>query len=141
MDSLSYADRVFLAAVKRRGLETLALRALMRATELLGLVLGRRLAELREAGDPLGVALADVQVQTLHARAYEEAARLLASRWDKLPERRRPHYSPESRYRILRLKRPSPPTRRRGSSASPRERSCGGGPRPRRPAGDRRSAR
>jgi hypothetical protein len=33
-----------------------------------------------------------------------EAAGILAARWDKVPERQRPHYPPEQRFRILRIR-------------------------------------
>ena len=34
----------------------------------------------------------------------QERGDILAERWDRVPERRRPHYRPLQRYRILRLK-------------------------------------
>ena len=33
-----------------------------------------------------------------------EAAGILGERWDKVPERPRPHYAPEQRFRILRIR-------------------------------------
>src|ERR1019366_5022407 len=33
-----------------------------------------------------------------------EAAGILGARWDKVPERQRPHYPPEERFRILRIR-------------------------------------
>jgi hypothetical protein len=33
-----------------------------------------------------------------------EAAGILGARWDKVPERQRPHYAPEERFRILRIR-------------------------------------
>jgi DNA-binding transcriptional regulator YiaG len=33
-----------------------------------------------------------------------EAAGILGARWDKVPERQRPHYPPEQRFRILRIR-------------------------------------
>jgi hypothetical protein len=33
-----------------------------------------------------------------------EAAAILGARWDKVPERQRPHYGPEQRFRILRIR-------------------------------------
>ena len=33
-----------------------------------------------------------------------EAAGILGARWDKVPERQRPHYAPEQRFRILRIR-------------------------------------
>jgi hypothetical protein len=43
--SSPYLDRLLVAAMKRRALDTLALRALMKATHLLGLALAERLRE------------------------------------------------------------------------------------------------
>ncbi len=37
-------------------------------------------------------------------RSCGEALEILASRWDKIPERQRPHFTPEARFRILRIK-------------------------------------
>jgi putative transposase len=89
--------------MKRRGLDQLALRALMKATHLLGLVLGQRLAEMRNQGDAKEALFAQVHEQTLQVSLYQEALDVNRTRWDKLPERQRPHHSPESRFRILRL--------------------------------------
>jgi len=37
-------------------------------------------------------------------RMMREAAGILGARWDRVPERHRPHYSPEQRFRILRIR-------------------------------------
>jgi transposase InsO family protein len=37
-------------------------------------------------------------------RMMREAAAILGARWDKVPERQRPHYGPEQRFRILRIR-------------------------------------
>ena len=37
-------------------------------------------------------------------RMTREAAGILGARWDKVPERQRPHYGPEQRFRILRIR-------------------------------------
>jgi transposase InsO family protein/DNA-binding transcriptional regulator YiaG len=37
-------------------------------------------------------------------RMMREATEILAARWDKVPERQRPHYGPEQRFRILRIR-------------------------------------
>jgi DNA-binding transcriptional regulator YiaG len=42
--------------------------------------------------------------QALLLRMTREAAEILGARWDKVPERQRPHYSPEQRFRILRIR-------------------------------------
>ena len=102
--SSPYLDRLLRAAMRRRDLDTLALRALMRATHLLGLALAGRLREYRDGDDPALDRFAQIQEQVLHASLLREALDVLGSRWDKLPEHRRPHYSPQARFRILRLR-------------------------------------
>jgi transposase InsO family protein len=97
-------DRVLRAAMKRRLLDGLALRALMKATHLLGLALAERIRQYRDSGDAVLDRFAQLQEQSLHAGLWREAVEILASRWDKLPERQRPHFSPEARFRILRIK-------------------------------------
>ena len=42
--------------------------------------------------------------QALLLRMMHEAAGILGARWDKVPERQRPHYGPEQRFRILRIR-------------------------------------
>jgi len=99
-----YLDRLLRAAMKRRSLDTLALRALLKATHLLGLALAERLRQYRDSRDGVLNRFAQLHEQTLHVALQQEALDILASRWDKLPERQRPHYTPQARYRIMRLK-------------------------------------
>ena len=99
----SHAERVFVSIAKNRHLNAFALCALRKATELLGYAIGLRLAELRDSGEPLQICFSRVEENALHARLYHEAADISAERWQKLPERRRPHYAPEQRFRILRF--------------------------------------
>jgi len=47
---------------------------------------------------------ARLQEQVLHVGCLTEAVAIHGFRWDKLPERKRPHYTPEARFRILHLK-------------------------------------
>jgi len=90
--------------MKRRWLDTLALRALVKATHLLGLALAERLRRYRDSGDPLVRRFGHLEEQALQIALLDESLSVLGSRWDKIPERRRPHYSPEARFRILRLR-------------------------------------
>jgi transposase InsO family protein len=99
-----YLDRALRAAMKRRSLDTLALGALMKATHLLGLALAERLRQYREFGDPVLDRFAQAQEQHLHVALLRESLEIQGSRWDKIPERQRPHFTPEARWRILRLK-------------------------------------
>lgn len=100
----SFAERLFLRALRKAPVDRAALRALLKAHRLLSLALAQRLAELRESNDPLQAACAEAQAGALLAHVLREALELLGDRMDKLPERRRPHYTPTQRFRILRLK-------------------------------------
>jgi transposase InsO family protein len=91
--------------MQRRCLDTLALRALMKATHLLGLALAERLRQYRDSGDNTLERFAELEEQVLHVAYLREVVDIHGSRWDKLPERQRPHYTPEARFRILRLRR------------------------------------
>lgn len=102
--SSDYLDRLLRAAMKRRLLDGLALSALMKATNLLGLALAERIRQYRDSGDAVLDRFAQLQEQSLHAGLWREAVEILASRWDKIPERQRPHFTPEVRFRILRIK-------------------------------------
>jgi transposase InsO family protein len=82
-----------------------ARRALQTATRLLSLALGESLGELRLSGDPLMRSHSFGQEQGLLARLLAEVAEILAARWDKVPDKRRPHYTPRQRWRILEIKR------------------------------------
>ena len=82
----------------------MALPALLRASHLLGLALGSDLGRLRDSGVTLARMFEKAEEQTLLLRMTREAAGILGARWDKVPERHRPHYAPEQRFRILRIR-------------------------------------
>jgi len=105
MSLSSFADRVVLAIARDRSLDRAAMKILLKASDLLSKALGHRLTKLRESGDPLQKAFSESQTSLVFASCYQEAAEILASRWDKLPDKNRHQYTPEQRYRILRLKR------------------------------------
>jgi hypothetical protein len=84
--------------------ELVALPALRRATRLLGLALGSALGRLRESGATAARLFARAEETALLLRMASEAAEILGARWDNVPERHRPHYQPEQRYRILRIR-------------------------------------
>jgi transposase InsO family protein len=104
MKASPYAERLFLSLATHRALDPVALRALVKATRLFGLACGAQLADYRNSGEPLQVAFADFRLQAMLARHYQAVARILAERWQKIPERRRPHYTPHQRFEILQLK-------------------------------------
>jgi transposase InsO family protein len=99
-----FAERLFLRSLRSAPLDRFALRALLKAQYLLGLALGQVLARMREAPEPLEAACAQVQAASLLNQLLREALDLLGGRFDKLPERRRPHYTPAQRFRILQLR-------------------------------------
>jgi transposase InsO family protein/DNA-binding XRE family transcriptional regulator len=84
--------------------DPLALPALHRATRLLGLALGSALSRLRGSRATAARLAAAADERALLLRMAREAAEILGARWDKVPERHRPHYQPEQRYRILRIR-------------------------------------
>jgi len=81
-----------------------ALPALLRATHLFGLALGSALGKLRDSGVTAARMFERAEESALLLRMTREAAGILGARWDKVPERHRPHYSPEQRFRILRIR-------------------------------------
>src|SRR5450756_403933 len=90
--------------VRGRSLGPAALPALLRATHLLGLALGSALGRLRESGVTAARMFEKAEEQALLLSVTREAAGILGARWDKVPERHRPHYAPEERFRILRIR-------------------------------------
>jgi len=98
------SDRLLIRLARTKALEPLALRALLKATHLLGLALGARLAEMQAAGVSTLALQSKAEENGLHAAAFAEGSEILAARWEKVPDRHRPFYSSEQRYRILRLK-------------------------------------
>jgi hypothetical protein len=97
-------DALFLRALRKARPERFALRALVKAQQLLSLALGDRLGRLRGSDDPLQAALAQVQAAETLVALLRQAVDLLGERLDKIPERRRPHFTPVQRFRILELK-------------------------------------
>jgi len=88
----------------RNGSLPAALPALLSAIHLLGLALGSALGLLRESGATAARMFERAEEQALLLRMMREAAGILGARWDKVPERQRPHYAPEQRFRILRIR-------------------------------------
>ena len=103
--SESLAERAVVRIAKSRHIDRFAVRALLRANELLGLALGVLLAKLRDSDDRLAGAFAQSEANALQARLFSEIAQIVGERWDKIPDRRRPHYTPSQRFRILRLRK------------------------------------
>jgi DNA-binding transcriptional regulator YiaG len=95
-------------AVLGRSLDTSALPALLQATHLLGLALGAALGKLHDTGVTAARMFERAEesalLLSLLLRMAREASEILGARWDKVPERQRPHYPPEQRFRILRIR-------------------------------------
>ena len=87
----------------RGGSSPAALPALLRATHL-GLAFGSALGRLRESGATAARLFERAEESALLLRMTRDAAGILGARWDKVPERHRPHYAPEQRFRILRIR-------------------------------------
>jgi len=97
----AFDDRVVVSIVKRRRFDPPTLSALLKARELLALSLGLLLAKVRETGDPVQGLMARIkELEVLRAQAREEAD-ILRARLERLEPRRRRHYSPRQRFRIL----------------------------------------
>src|ERR1035441_1816168 len=88
----------------RGGSSPAALPALLRASHLFGLALGSALGKLRDSGVTAARMFERAEESALLLRMMREAAGILGARWDKVPERHRPHYPPEQRFRILRIR-------------------------------------
>src|ERR1022692_1356191 len=88
----------------RGGSSPAALPALLHASLLFGLALGAALGKLRDSGVTAARMFERAEESALLLRMTREAAGILGARWDKVPERQRPHYPPEQRFRILRIR-------------------------------------
>jgi DNA-binding transcriptional regulator YiaG len=99
-----FPERLFISALDHKPMERVALRALMKATRLLSLALGQRLAEMRTSDDAKENALAMTASATIQCQVLREVVDLLGERFDKLPVHQRPHYKPTGRFRIVTIK-------------------------------------
>ena len=78
-------DRVLSSIAKSRDLDRPAMRALMKATELLGLASGLELVRLRDSTEPLHQAYAQAKLEAIRTSGYVQLCQLLSERWEKLP--------------------------------------------------------
>lgn len=99
-----FADHALRDIADRHGLPEPALDAVLEAHRLLGLTLGAELAERRNHHDPLQNAVADEKLDRTLLHAYQEIASILVEHVQKIHRNHRAHYSPELRFRILRVK-------------------------------------
>ena len=87
-----------------RLLPSTVVRALLKAQELAGISLGLAFIAFRDQHGKLGKEFVDARLDVVDAADAETTARLLRERLEKLPERRRPYYTPVARFEILALK-------------------------------------
>lgn len=102
LDSLAVRALCVLATPRLK--RDFAVRALLRAYHVLAVALGKRLAELRDSDDPLARRFARAEELSYQLPLALSAAHVLAARWTRVPERKRPHYLPEERFQILRTR-------------------------------------
>jgi transposase InsO family protein len=88
----------------RGGSPPAALPALLRASHFFGLALSSALGKPRDSGVTAARMFERAEESALLLRMTREAAGILGARWDRVAERHRPHYAPEQRFRILRIR-------------------------------------
>ncbi|HLA78363.1 MAG TPA: DDE-type integrase/transposase/recombinase [Vicinamibacteria bacterium] len=97
----TFAERLFLRALRRKPLDKVVLRALMTSSRLLALTFGQQLMELRTSEDGLERALAGIDASAIQISLLQQQVELFGVRLDKVPPRKRPHYTPVQRFMIL----------------------------------------
>jgi hypothetical protein len=112
----SYAERVLAATMKRRGLDRIALAALRKATELLGLAIAARLAAMRENGSPVQALMSRSEQDSLHLGLLRETI----LRLDSSPRRSHPSAPRPARPGPARLALRDPLPRSRTAAVVPR---------------------
>ena len=80
-----------------------ALRATLTAAHLLGLAVGAHLRDLRALKDPLADLQARLREAELRAKLAWEILEIQNARFARLPENRRPHFTPAQRFRLTDL--------------------------------------
>ncbi len=99
-----FADRALSDLADRHAFPETALDAVLEAHRLLGLTLGAEIAQRRNENDPLPNAFADLKLHQTLLHAYQQIASILIEHVQKIHQNHRAHYSPEHRFRILRVK-------------------------------------
>ena len=88
----------------KRKLENAALRAFLKTSDLLGLTIGKAIADCRAKDDPLLEAMATITELRAQLAAAERKLAIAQSRLDRIPPRQRPHFTPAGRFDILEVK-------------------------------------
>src|SRR5947208_3569071 len=81
----SFAERVFIAGIRKAHLQSVALEALKKATGLLSLVVAQNLMDLRSSSDPLMAACGKNSEQALLIQVLHEIVALLRSAGTAFP--------------------------------------------------------
>lgn len=84
--------------------ERLALRAVLTASHLFGLAAGTHLRKLRQANDPMADLQARLETAEIRTRLAWEVVDILGARFARIPEKKRPYFTPVHRFRILEIK-------------------------------------
>jgi putative transposase len=98
------SERVLIEVQTRRAIEGAALRAFLKAADLLGLALGKVIAEYRSQDDPLLAAAATIAELRGQLAAARIKIDILHDRMVRIPARARPHHTPRRRFDILEVK-------------------------------------
>jgi transposase InsO family protein len=91
-------ERVLVEVHVRKLCEARALKAFLNAANLLGLALGRVIAEYRAKDEPLLVAAATIAELRVQLAAADRKIAILHERLARVPARQRPHYTPGRRF-------------------------------------------
>jgi putative transposase len=86
---------------RRRGFTGRTVQALFRARELLLLAMASAIVKVRENSDPLALLVSQLKEKDLRIRQLEQAIELLQSRMNRIDSRRRRHYTPRERFKII----------------------------------------
>ena len=97
-------ERLVIESTAERKLEAIALRAFLKATDLLGLSVGKVIADWREKQDPLLEATATISELRVRLAATERKLALVQARLDRVAPRQRPHFTPTARFDVLEIK-------------------------------------
>jgi hypothetical protein len=100
-DDLPLDDRAIQTWSRRKQLDAEAQRGLLAASQDLTVCCLASLSRLRQRGDAAPRLLAECRLLRITLAERDETIAILRQRIEKIEPRRRPHYSPEARFRIL----------------------------------------
>ena len=97
-DGDSLEIRALTTSLKTRLLDRAGLRALLAAKHFMAIALGTALSDWRSRPDFERDAVGQRVEASYQLPLALSAAKILGERWSKVPERRRPHYTPSQRF-------------------------------------------